>query len=69
MMLKIIKYFNQFTDILKRLLVLVMVILFIFWKSKGLFDKNSTPFTTSDYSITPKLRYYGTKTRVKFNGS
>ena len=32
-----------------------------FWKSKGLSDENIAPPVTSDYSLTPKLRYFGTK--------
>ena len=39
------------------------------WKSKGLSAESIKPPTTSDNSLTPKLDYYGTKTRVKFNGS
>ena len=39
------------------------------WKSKGLSAKSNKPPTTSDNSLTPVLNYYGTKTRVKFNGS
>ena len=39
------------------------------WKSKGLSDESIKPLTTSDNSLTPELNYYGTKTRVKFNGS
>ena len=38
------------------------------WKSKGFFDEMLNSNTASNYSITPKLRYYGTKTRVEFNG-
>ena len=40
-----------------------------FWKSKGLFDERISSITVSNYSITPELSYYGSKTRVKFNGS
>ena len=40
-----------------------------FWKSKGLSDENITPPTTSNYSLNPELSYFGTKTRVKFDGS
>ena len=40
-----------------------------FWKSKGLSDERINSITTSNYSITPELSHYGTKTRVKFNGS
>ena len=39
------------------------------WKSKGLSAENIPPSTTSAYSLAPGLSYYGTKTRVKFNGS
>ena len=40
-----------------------------FWKSKELSDERINSFTTSNYSITPELSHYGTKTRVKFNRS
>ena len=40
-----------------------------FWKSIGLFDDRSNSNTASNYKITPELSYYGTKTRVEFNGS
>ena len=39
------------------------------WKSKGLSDKTIKPPTTSDNSLTPVLKYYGTKARVKFTES
>ena len=39
------------------------------WKSKGSSCENITPPTTSDNSLALALNYYGTKTRVKFNGS
>ena len=39
------------------------------WKSKGLSAESIKPPTVSDNSLTPELNYYGTKTRVKFNGS
>ena len=39
------------------------------WKSTGLFDENVTASTTSDYKLNPELRYFGTKTKVEFNGS
>ena len=38
------------------------------WKFKGLYDKNITAPTTSDYKLNPKLSYFGTKTRVEFRG-
>ena len=38
-------------------------------KSKGLSAESIKPPTTSDNSLTPKLNYYGTKTKVKFTGS
>ena len=40
-----------------------------FWKSKGLSDERIDFNTASNHSITPKLGFYGTKTRVEFNGS
>ena len=40
-----------------------------FWKSKGLSRERINSTTASNHSITPELSYYGTKTRVKFNGS
>ena len=40
-----------------------------YWKSEGLPDEKINSIKTSDYGITPKLNYYGTKTRVEFNGS
>ena len=36
------------------------------WKSKGLSAKTVKPPTTSDNSLAPVLKYYGTKARVKF---
>ena len=38
-------------------------------KSKGLSAESIQPLNTSDNSLAPVLNYYGTKTRVKFNGS
>ena len=40
-----------------------------FWKSKDLSDERISSNTASYHSITPELSYYGTKTRVEFNGS
>ena len=40
-----------------------------FWKSKGLSDEKINSITASNYSTTPELSYYGTKIRVKLNGS
>ena len=39
------------------------------WKSKGLSDGRINSIETPNYSITPNLDYYGTKTRVEFDGS
>ena len=39
------------------------------WKSKGLSDGRINSIETPNYSITPNLDYYGTKTRVEFNRS
>ena len=40
-----------------------------FWKSKGLSDERLDSITASNHKITPELSFYGTKTRVEFNGS
>ena len=40
-----------------------------YWKSKGLSDERIDSIKTPNHSITPNLDYYGTKTRVEFNGS
>ena len=40
-----------------------------FWQSKGLLDERINSVKTTNYSITPSLDYYGTRTRVEFNGS
>ena len=40
-----------------------------FWKSKGFSDERLDSIIASNYKITPELSYYGTKTRVEFNGS
>ena len=40
-----------------------------YWQSKGLSDERINSITASNYKITPFLDYYGTKTRVEFNGS
>ena len=40
-----------------------------FWKSKGLSDERLDSVTASNYEITPELSFYGTKTKVEFNGS
>ena len=39
------------------------------WQSKGLSDESIKPPTTTNNSLTPKLNYYGTKTKIKFTGS
>ena len=39
-----------------------------FWKSKGLSDERFDANIASNHNITPELSYYGTKTRVEFNG-
>ena len=38
-------------------------------KSKGLSDEIIKPPSTNNNSLSPALSYFGTKTRVKFNGS
>ena len=39
------------------------------WKYKGLSNEIIKPPTTSNNSLASKLSYFGTKARVKFNGS
>ena len=39
------------------------------WKSKGLSDETIKHYSTSDNSLTPLIDYYGSKVRIKFNGS
>ena len=40
-----------------------------YWQSKRLSDGKINSIKTPNHSITPNLDCYGTKTRVKFNGS
>ena len=40
-----------------------------YWVPKGLSDEILNSVTASNYSVTQFLDYYGTKTRVKFDGS
>ena len=40
-----------------------------YWQSKGLSDERINSITASNYSVTPFLDYYGTKTRVELSGS
>ena len=40
-----------------------------YWRSKGLSDQRINSITTSNYSVTPNISYYGSKTRVEFFGS
>ena len=41
-----------------------------YWQSKGLSDERINSITaSSNYSVSPFLDYYGTKTRVEFSGS
>ena len=40
-----------------------------FWKSKGLSDEKLDFITASNCKITPELSFYGTKTRVEFDGN
>ena len=40
-----------------------------YWESKGLTDEKINSIKTSNHSITPNLDYYGTKTKLEFNGS
>ena len=56
-------------SILKLLLALVMVIAFIIRNLKDCLMNKLILLKQSNYEITPELNYYGTKTRVEFNGS
>ena len=40
-----------------------------FWKSKGLSDERLDSITASNHKIASELSFYGTKTKVDFNGS
>ena len=40
-----------------------------YWQCKGLSDEIINSITASNYSVTPFLDYYGTKTRIEFKGS
>ena len=40
-----------------------------YWQSKGLSNENIKAPTTSDFKFNPELRFFGTKTKVEFNGS
>ena len=39
------------------------------WKSKQLSDETTTPYATSNNSLTPLIDYYGSNVRLKFNGN
>ena len=69
MLHKIIWCRSQCTDILKRVVGVGTGNNIYFWKSKGLSDEHITPPTTSDHRLNPQISYYGTKTKVKFDGS
>ena len=53
----------------KRIVSVVNGSYIYYWQSKGLSDEKINSIKTPNHSITPKLNYYGTKTRVGFNGS
>ena len=55
--------FNHFIDILKRMLI-VMIILA--WKFKGLSDKSIKPPAAFNNSLAPGLNHINTELRVKF---
>ena len=39
------------------------------WKSNGLSDELIKPLSTSNNSLTPRLNFFGTKARIRFNVS
>ena len=53
----------------KRIVSVVNGSYIYYWQSKGLSDEKINSIKTPNHSITPNLDYYGTKTRVEFNGS
>ena len=61
--------FQPKTDILKRLLMLVMAITFITGNLKDCLIKKINSIKTPNHGITPNLRHYGTRARVEFSGS
>ena len=65
---KIIQYFSQCTDVLKRFLVLVVVIIFSFGNRNDCLMKILHLLLYLN-QLTPKLSYFGIRTRVEFNGS
>ena len=69
MVCKIIQYFNQLFDILKKVVGVGSGNYIYFRKSKGFPDENITAPTTSDYSLNPQLSYLDTKARAEFTGS
>ena len=65
---KIIQNFRQCADIL----IIAGVVngpYIYYWQSKELSDERINSITKSNYSVSPFLDYYGTKTRVEFSGS
>ena len=60
----IIYCFNQYTDILKWLLIQN-----IFQNGNlGNYDESMKPSSTSDNSFSPLINYFGNKIRLKFSG-
>ena len=49
--------------------MLIMAITFIAGNLKGLSDERINSVKTPNHSSTPNLDYYGSQTRVEFNGS
>ena len=58
------KYFKRIAGVCSANYIYIYI-----WKSKGLSGERINSNTASNYSITPKLSYCGTKTRVKFSES
>ena len=54
---------------LKRITGVVNGSYIYYWKSKGFSDEKINSIKMCNHNITPNLDCYGTKTRVKFNGS
>ena len=63
---KIVQYFSECTDIFAGVGNGSYI---YYWQSKGLSGERLNSITASNYSATPFLDYYVTKTRVEFSGS
>ena len=61
--------FQQMYRYFKNIIDVCSVDFIYFSKSKGLSDENIRPPIKFDYTLSPKLSYFGTKMIAEFNGS